>query len=72
MSPNLTCTYSPKLSVLGGNRHRGVAAHDLEAHLIHHLGNRRVDLARHDRRSRLDRWELDLVDARPRTHDHEA
>ena len=46
------------------DRHRRVAAHHLEADLVHHLGDRRVHLARHDRRSRLHRRQRDLVDAR--------
>src|SRR5438046_1231070 len=48
-------------------RHRGVVADHLEAHLIHHLRYRWVDLARHDRGARLHRGDAQLAEtgARP-------
>ena len=49
-------------------RHRGVEAECLVAHLIHHLGDRRIHLPRHDARPGLHRGQDDLGQpgARPR------
>ena len=65
-------TFSSSCPCSDAMRDRRVEAHHLEADLIHHLGNRRIHLARHDRRSRLHGGQLDLVDARARSHHHQA
>ena len=62
-----------QLPGLGGHRHRHVAADDVEADLVHDLGNHRVHLARHDRRAGLHRRQVDLAEpgARPRAEQAE-
>ena len=42
-----------QLAGLGGDGHGDVVADHLEGDLVDHLGDHRVDLARHDRRARL-------------------
>ena len=54
-----------ELAGFARHRHRDIAAHHLITDLIHHLGNRRVDLARHDRRARLHRRQRDLAQDPP-------
>src|SRR3954466_8798247 len=61
-----------ELAVLGGDGYGGIEPDHLEADLIDHLRNRRIDLSGHDRRSRLDGGQLDLVDPGAWAHDHEA
>src|SRR5438034_1920272 len=51
---------------------RGVVADHLEAHLIHHLRNRGVDLARHDRRAGLPRGDAQLAEAGARSGHEQA
>ncbi len=53
-----------QLSVLGGDGHARVVSEYLEADLIHHLWNRWIDFAGHDRRPRLHRRQPDLVETR--------
>ena len=52
-----------ELARLGGHRQGHVVAEDLEAHLVDHFGDDRVDLRGHDRRSRLHLGQVDLVEA---------
>src|SRR5437867_41221 len=47
----------------GAPHDRGVVADDLEADHVHHLADRRVHLARHDRRARLHRGKDELAEA---------
>ncbi len=51
-----------ELPCLGGGADGGVAADHLVADLVHHLRDRRIHLARHDRRARLHRGQDDLRD----------
>ncbi len=53
--------------MLGRDRDAGVVADHLEADLVHHLGNRRVHLPRHDGAAGLDGREPHLVEARARS-----
>ena len=53
-------TLSSKLPIAPTKRDRGVVADHLGAHLLHRLGDDRVDLARHDRRTRLQVGDVDL------------
>ena len=57
-----------QLAALRGQRDGDVVADHLEGDLVDHLGDHRVDLAGHDRRSGLARRQVDLVQpgARPR------
>ena len=55
-----------------GGEDRGVAAPDLLADLIDHLGHRRIDLAGHDRRAGLHRRQRDLGEARAGTAAQQA
>lgn len=55
-----------QLTRLRGHRQRQIVAEDLEAHLVDHLRDDRVDLRRHDRRPRLPLRQVDLVEARAR------
>ena len=61
-----------ELPVLGRDGDAGVVAHHLEADLIHHLGDRRIHLSRHDRRARLHGGQPNLVEPRARAGCHEA
>ncbi len=61
-----------ELSVLGGDGDARIVAHHLEADLVHHLRNRRIHLARHDRRTRLHRGKPNLVEPGARAGGHEA
>jgi hypothetical protein len=57
-----------QLAVIGRRQDRRVAADHLVADLVHHLGNGRVHLAGHDRRSGLHRRQRDLGDPGSGTH----
>jgi hypothetical protein len=61
-----------ELSTIGGGQDRSIAADHLIADLIHHLGDRRVHLAGHDRRSRLHGGQFDFRDPRTRPHAQES
>ena len=61
-----------ELAGLGRHGHRDVVADDLVADLVHDLGDHRVHLARHDRRARLHRRQLDLVEAAARSGREQA
>ena len=60
-----------QLAGISGRRDRGVAAHHLVTHLVDHLRNRRIDLARHDRRSGLHGRQLYFRKACARPHAEE-
>src|SRR5919199_1262145 len=45
----------------GGEAYRHIVADDLEGDLIYHLRDHRVDLPRHNGRTRLHRWQVDLL-----------
>src|SRR6185437_1434283 len=61
-----------QLTVLGCRCNTGVETNDLEADLVHHLGDGRIDLAGHDRRSRLYRRQRDFVETRAWTAHHDT
>src|SRR6185436_20242566 len=54
-----------ELTVLRRCRDARVVAENLKADLVHHLRDRGVDFARHDRRPRLHGGQSDLVQTRP-------
>ena len=65
-------TLSSKLPCIAGDRDRRVVADHLRADLQHRLGDHRVDLARHDRRTLLQLGQHDLAETRPRPARHPA
>ena len=65
-------TFSSSCPASAAARIVGVASDHLEAHLVHHLRDRRVHLARHDRRAGLHGRQRDLRDAGARPHAEEA
>ena len=52
-----------ELTGFGRQRHRQVVADDLEGDLVDDLRDHRINLARHDRRTRLHRRQLDFGEA---------
>jgi hypothetical protein len=61
-----------EVAALPGHGNRGVIADDLRADHAQRFGNHRIDLARHDRRARLQGRQLDLAQARERPGIHPA
>ena len=61
-----------QLSVLGSNGYGSIVADHLEAGLVDHLRDDRINLARHDRRTRSHGGQVDLVQTATRTGSHEA
>lgn len=56
-----------KVTIGAGNRNRRVVAHDLSANHGHRLALGRVDLARHNRRSRFVFWQGEFAETAART-----
>ena len=61
-----------KLSRLSGEGQRHIVSHDLEADLVHHLGDHRIDLCRHDGGSGLAFRQPDLPQPRTRSGGQQA
>ena len=61
-----------ELTVVGGKGDGHVVADHLIAHLVHHFGDDRVDLARHDGRTGLAFGQVDLVEAAARAGTHQT
>src|SRR5690606_24516573 len=52
-----------KLTSFGRHGDRDIVAHHLEAHLVHHFRDDRVNLGRHDAGASLSLGQVDLVQA---------
>ncbi len=61
-----------QLPAFGRHGDGDVVADDLEGDLVHHLGDHRVHLARHDRGAGLHRRKVDLADAGARARGKQA